>query len=89
MIASIAGLAGGLLAVLGITLAVALILFIFLFWIFMLVSAIQNKGLTDGEKTGWVLAIVFFHIIGSLLYLFIGYPKRNTPLPPAMPIARA
>jgi hypothetical protein len=47
------------------------------FWIWMLVDAIQNKGLTDGEKTGWVLAIVFFHFIGSLLYLFIGRPKRN------------
>ena len=50
------------------------------FWIWMLVDAIQNKGLTDGEKIGWVLAIVFFHFIGSLLYLFIGRPKRNTPL---------
>ena len=50
------------------------------FWIWMLVDAIQNKGITDGEKIGWVLAIVFFHFIGSLLYLFIGRPKRNTPL---------
>jgi hypothetical protein len=50
------------------------------FWIWMLVDAIQNKGLTDGEKTGWVLAIVFFHFIGSLLYLFIGRPKRNVVL---------
>ncbi len=47
------------------------------FWIWMLVSAVQNKGLSDGEKTGWVLAIVFFHFLGSLLYLFIGHPKRN------------
>jgi len=46
------------------------------FWIWMLVSAIQNKGLTDGEKTGWVLAIVFLHFIGALLYLCIGRPKR-------------
>jgi hypothetical protein len=50
------------------------------FWIWMLVSAIQNKGLTDGEKIGWVLAIVFFHFIGSLLYLFIGHPKRHGTL---------
>jgi hypothetical protein len=50
------------------------------FWIWMLVDAIQNKGITDGEKIGWVLAIAFFHFIGSLLYLFIGRPKRNTPL---------
>jgi hypothetical protein len=47
------------------------------FWIWMLVDAIQNKGITDGEKIGWVLAIVFFHFIGSLLYLFIGRPKGN------------
>ena len=55
------------------------------FWIWMLVSAIQNKGLSDGEKTGWVLAIVFFHFIGSVLYFFIGRPKSKqvTMTPPA------
>ena len=47
------------------------------FWIWMLIDAIQNKGLTDGEKIGWVLAIVFLHIIGALLYFFIGHPKRT------------
>jgi preprotein translocase subunit YajC len=56
---------------------VALILFLMFFWIWMLVSAVQNRGLTDGEKTGWVLGIVFFHFIGSLLYFFIGRPKRK------------
>jgi len=45
------------------------------FWIWMLVDAIQNKGIADGEKIGWVLAIVFFHFIGSALYFFIGRPK--------------
>ena len=49
---------------------------VFVFWIWMLIDAIQNKGLTDGEKIGWVLAIVFLHIIGALLYYFIGHPKR-------------
>ena len=55
-------------------------LFLMVFWIWMLVDAIQNKGLTDGEKVGWVLAIVFLHFLGSLLYLFIGRPKRKTPI---------
>ena len=50
------------------------------FWIWMLVDAIQNKGLTDGEKVGWILAIVFLHFLGALLYFFIGRPKRTTPL---------
>ena len=51
-----------------------------IFWIWMLVDAIQNQGLTDGEKVGWVLAIVFFHVLGSALYFFIGHPKRNVSL---------
>jgi hypothetical protein len=68
---------GEILAVFLVLGVIALGLLIFSFWIWMLISAIQNKGLTDGEKTGWVLAIVFFHFIGSLLYLFIGHPKRH------------
>ncbi len=78
------GVTGALLAIpliiLGLLLVVPLILFLLIFWIWMLVSAIQNKGLTDGEKTGWVLGIVFFHLLGSLLYFFIGRPRRKTPL---------
>jgi uncharacterized PurR-regulated membrane protein YhhQ (DUF165 family) len=55
-------------------------LVVLVFWIWMLIEAIQNKGLTDGEKIGWVLAIVFLHIIGAILYYFIGHPKRNRPV---------
>jgi hypothetical protein len=55
-------------------------LLVFAFWIWMIVDAIQNKGLTDGEKVCWVLAVVFLHILGALLYFFIGRPNRNTPL---------
>jgi hypothetical protein len=46
------------------------------FWIWMLVSAIQNKGLTDTEKVVWVLVVIFLHFLGALLYLFLGHPKR-------------
>jgi hypothetical protein len=54
-------------------------LLVLIFWIWMLIDAIQNKGLTDGEKICWVLAIVFLHIIGSLLYFFIARSKGNPP----------
>jgi len=27
-----------------------------------------------------VLAVVFLHILGAVLYFFIGHPKRHTPL---------
>ena len=47
----------------------------FAFWIWMLVHAITNKGLGDGEKIAWVLAIFFLHFLGGLLYFFIGRPK--------------
>ena len=55
-------------------------LLVFAFWIWMIVDAIRNKGLTDGEKICWVLAVVFLHILGALLYSLFGRPKRHTPL---------
>jgi hypothetical protein len=61
---------------------VPLVIGIFVFWIWMLVSAVQNKGLTEGEKIAWVLILVFVHVLGAILYFFIGHPKRNTPLAP-------
>jgi phospholipase D-like protein len=70
----------GVAGLLALMIVLPLVLAITAFWIWMLVDAIQNKGLSDGEKVGWVLAIVFFHVLGSLLYLFIGRPKRRTPL---------
>ena len=53
---------------------------LFAFWIWMLISAIQNKGLTEGEKIAWVLVIALLHVLGSLIYFFVGHPKRKTPL---------
>ena len=60
---------------------VPICLALFAFWLWMLVCAIQNPGLTEGEKIAWVLVIVFLHALGALLYLLIGHPKRLTPLP--------
>ena len=45
------------------------------FWIWMLVHAITNKGLNDSEKIIWVLVIIFVHFIGALIYFFVGRPK--------------
>lgn len=73
------GMIHGIAGLLALMVMLPLILLFTAFWIWMLVDAIQNKGLSDGEKVGWVLAIVFFHFIGSLLYLFIGRPKGRTP----------
>jgi hypothetical protein len=79
------GAVGGLL-VLMILLAVVfpLLLALFIFWIWMLISAVQNKGLSEGEKIAWVLILVFVHILGAILYFFVGHPKRHAPLPPPL-----
>ena len=47
----------------------------FVFWIWMLIHAITNKGLGGGEKIAWVLVIFFLHALGGLIYFFIGRPK--------------
>jgi hypothetical protein len=41
----------------------------------MLVHAITSKGLSDGEKIAWVLAIIFLPFLGALLYFFFGKSK--------------
>jgi hypothetical protein len=46
------------------------------FWIWMLVDAVTNRGIGDGEKIAWVLVILFLHALGALIYFIIGRPKR-------------
>src|SRR5882724_5021419 len=87
--AAIAGLLGGLAVIFLIAMCATLALGLTVFWIWMLVSAVQNKGLSDGEKTGWVLAIVFCHFLGALIYFFVGRPKRNLAPSVRMKICRS
>jgi hypothetical protein len=71
---------GGVMGLFLVFLAAIVGLLAFVFWIWMIIDAIQNKGLTDGEKIAWVLVVVFLHCLGALLYFLIGHPKRDTPL---------
>ena len=73
---------GGIELIVILLFVVPIILAIFAFWIWMLISAVQNKGLTEGEKIAWVLVIALLHVLGSLIYFFVGHPKRKTPLVP-------
>ena len=63
---------GGFMALLLILLALAACVF----WIWMLVSAIVNQGLTGVERLIWVVVIIFLHFLGAILYFFLGHPKR-------------
>jgi hypothetical protein len=51
-------------------------LVLFALWIASLVHAIRNRGLTDGERIVWVIVIVFLHLLGTILYWFVGRPKQ-------------
>jgi hypothetical protein len=46
-----------------------------IFWLWMLIHAITNKGLRDGEKVAWVVVVIFVPCLGPILYFFIGKPK--------------
>ena len=54
----------------------------FVFWLWMLISAVRNQGVSEGEKIAWVLVLVFLPLLGSILYFFIGHPKRHAVLTP-------
>jgi len=70
-----------ILMLLAVLFVLPLALALFAFWVWMLISAVQNKGLTDGEKIAWVLVIVLLHLMGAIIYFFVGHPKRKDPLP--------
>ena len=79
---AVLGLAGGELILIAIVLlAIPLGLAFLAFWIWMLIHAIQNRGLSEGEKVAWVLVIALLHFLGAVIYFFAGRPKARTPLP--------
>lgn len=51
----------------------------FAFWLWMLIHALTNNGLTGSEKIAWVLVIVFVQVIGAIIYFFIARPKAGQP----------
>jgi hypothetical protein len=46
-----------------------------IFWIWMLIHAITNRGLDSIEKLLWFLVIFFLHFLGALIYFFVARPK--------------
>lgn len=67
----------GIFGVLVFLFMAALGLACFAFWLWMLIHAITNKGLGDGEKIVWVIVVIFLPVLGPILYFFIGRPKAT------------
>ena len=71
----IASIIGGAIGVMAGLIATVLGLAGFIFWLWMLIHAITNKGIDGAEKIVWVLVIIFLPFIGSIIYFFIGRRK--------------
>ncbi len=68
----------GLFGLLSALLVAPLVLLASVFWIWMLIHAITNRSLGDGEKVAWVLVILFLHFLGALIYFFLGRSKETS-----------
>ncbi len=66
------GMALGVLALIAFCAVVGLLLSIF--WVWMLVDC-ANAPMNSGDKTAWVLIILFTQLLGAVLYYFI--PRRE------------
>jgi len=62
----------GFLGVLLVLFVIALALSFVVFWIWMLIDAIKNPGLSSTERIVWVLVILFLHLLGAIIYFFAG-----------------
>jgi hypothetical protein len=49
-----------------------------IFWIWMLIDCAINKGISDSQKLIWILIIFFTHLLGALLYFFLGRSPQQT-----------
>ena len=50
---------------------------VFGFWLWMLIHALTNKGIQDGEKIAWVLVVFFGSVLGAIIYFFVARPKAT------------
>ena len=63
------GLVGALSGLIGLAL--------FVFWVWMLVDVLTNKGLHGTEKIVWVLVVILLPFLGSVIYFFVGRNKAG------------
>jgi len=42
-----------------------------IFWVWMLIDCVTNKTLRDNQKIGWIIIILFTHLLGAIIYYFV------------------
>ncbi len=48
------------------------------FWIWMLIDCVQNRGIDTTEKIVWIVVIALMHFIGALIYFLAARPRGKT-----------
>jgi uncharacterized membrane protein len=67
----------GAIGVVGVLIAIALSVLIFIFWISMLIDCLQRKFKKDNDKLVWTLVIIFVGVIGATIYYFLVKKGKN------------
>jgi hypothetical protein len=57
--------------------AVALVILASIFWVWMLIDCLLNPRLQGLEKLIWLLVILFLHLLGAIIYYFVGRPGQK------------
>ncbi len=71
------GLLGGLEVLLLFVFGSLVSLLCLVLWIWMLIDCLTNDGIPGSEKVAWVLVILLLPFLGSVIYFFVGRPKRK------------
>ena len=56
--------------------ALAAVLFLIGFWVWMLIDCLKNEPSEGNDKIVWLLVIVFTKIFGAAIYYFVRRPRR-------------
>lgn len=49
----------------------ACLIALFVLWVFMLIDCAKRKFKNDNDRVLWILLLVFFGIIGAVIYYFV------------------
>jgi hypothetical protein len=57
--------------------AMAVMLGIFIFWVWSLIDILKSDFKNDVNKIVWLLVVFFLYAIGAVLYYFIGRNQKS------------
>lgn len=58
------------------------------FWIWMLIDCLNNKNLSGSQRCCWMMFIFWAHLIGAVVYYFVGRSQRISPIRVASPTSQ-